>query len=99
MKPPEGCASIEEVREGIDALDREVIALIGDRARFVEAAARFKTGELSVRAPERRKAMLQARRRWAEEEGLSPQVIEDVYETLVSYFVNRELEHWRETPS
>jgi isochorismate pyruvate lyase len=43
--------------------------------------------------------MLEARRRWAEEEGLSPQVIEDVYETLVSYFVNRELEHWRETPS
>ena len=99
MKPPEGCASIEEVREGIDALDREVIALIGDRARFVEAAARFKTGESSVRAPERRKAMLQARRRWAEEEGLSPQVIEDVYETLISYFVNRELERWRETPS
>lgn len=49
MKPPEGCASIEEVREGIDALDREMIALIGRHARFVEAAARFKTGESSVR--------------------------------------------------
>jgi isochorismate pyruvate lyase len=99
VKPPEECASIEDVRKGIDALDREIVALIGCRARFVEAAARFKTGESSVRAPERRKALLQARRRWAEEEGLSPQVIEDVYETLVSYFVNRELEHWRETPS
>lgn len=43
--------------------------------------------------------MLQARRRWAEEEGLSPQVIENVYETLISYFVNRELERWHETPS
>ena len=98
MKPPEECASIEDVREGIDALDREIVALIGCRARFVEAAARFKTGESSVRAPERRKAMLEARRRWAEE-GLSPQVIEDAYEALVSYFVNREPEHWRETPS
>lgn len=99
MKPPEECASIEDVRQGIDALDREVIALIGRRARYVEAAARFKTGESSVRAPERREAMLEARRRGAEEEGLSPEVISEVYETLVSYFVGREMERWRETPS
>ena len=98
MKPPEQCASIEDVRLGIDSLDREVIALIGRRARYVEAAARFKTGESSVRAPERRKAMLAARRRWAEEEGLSPDAIEAVYETLVTYFVDREMARWRDTP-
>ncbi len=79
MKPPEDCARIEDVREGIDALDREVIALIGRRARYVEAAARFKTSESSVRAPERQKAMLYARRQWATEEGLDPDVIENVY--------------------
>ena len=99
MKSPEECASIEDVRLGIDALDREVIALIGRRARYVEAAARFKTGESGVRAPERRKKMLEARRRWAEEEGLSPEMIEEVYETLVSYFVDREMDRWRGTPS
>jgi isochorismate pyruvate lyase len=98
VKPPEECASIEDVRLGIDTLDREVIALIGRRARYVEAAARFKTGESSVRAPERRKAMLEARSRWAEEEGLSPSVIEAVYETLVTYFVDREMDRWRDTP-
>jgi isochorismate pyruvate lyase len=48
---------------GIDALDREVVVLIGRRARYVEAAARFKTGEESIHSPERRKAMLEARRR------------------------------------
>jgi isochorismate pyruvate lyase len=88
----------EDVHLGIDALDREIIALIRRRARYVQAAARFKTGASSVRAPERRKAMLEAHRRWAEEEGLSPQVIEDVYETLVSYFVDREMDRWRATP-
>jgi isochorismate pyruvate lyase len=98
VRPPEECASIEDVRLGIDALDREIIALIGRRAHYVEAAARFKTGESSVRAPERRKAMLEARRRWAEEEGLSPEVIEAVYETLVAYFIDREMAHWRDTP-
>jgi isochorismate pyruvate lyase len=84
VKPPEECASIEDVRLGIDALDREVIALIGRRARYIGAAARFKTGEEGVRAPERRKAMLEERRRWAEEEGLSHEMIEAVHETIVS---------------
>jgi isochorismate pyruvate lyase len=65
LKPPEECESIEDVRLGIDALDREIIALLGRRARYVEAAARFKTGESGVRAPERQKVMLEARRQWA----------------------------------
>ena len=99
MNPPEECASIEDVRLGIDALDREVVALLGRRARYVEAAARFKTSEESVHSPERHNAMLEARRRWAHEEGLSPEVIEEVYETLVSYFVSREMDRWRNTPS
>ena len=82
------------MRRGIDALDREIVALIGRRARYVEAAARFKTDEAGVRAPERQRAMLEERRRWAEEEGLSPAVIEKVYGDLIHYFVTREMEDW-----
>ncbi|HEX2740848.1 MAG TPA: isochorismate lyase [Rubrobacter sp.] len=96
MKQPEDCESIEDVRRAIDALDREVISLIDRRARYVEAAASFKTGERSVRAPERQQAMLADRRLWAEEAGLDPDVIEEIYRTLVSYFVDREMQHWRD---
>lgn len=95
MKPPEDCESIEEVRREIDTLDHEIITLIGHRAHFVQAAARFKTSESSVRAPERQKSMLEVRRRWAEEEGLSPGVVEKIYQTLVEYFIQREMERWR----
>lgn len=97
MKPPEDCAGIEDVRRAIDALDRRIVALIGERSRYVEAAARFKTGEDSVRAPERQRAMLDARRRWAEEEGLDPTVISDLYQRLLDYFVQRELRTWENT--
>lgn len=96
MKQPGDCESIEDVRQAIDALDREVISLIGHRARYVEAAASFKTGEQSVRAPERQQAMLADRRRWAEEAGLDPNVIGEIYRTLVSYFVGREMQRWRD---
>ena len=97
MKQPGACESIEDVRQAIDALDRKVISLIGRRAHYVEAAASFKTGEQSVRAPERQQAMLADRRRWAEEAGLDPGMIEKIYRTLVSYFVNREVQRWRDT--
>ncbi len=75
MKPPENCTGIEDIRQAIDALDREIVGLIGRRARYVEAAARFKTGESSVHALERRQAMLLERRIWAEEENLDPDMI------------------------
>ncbi len=94
MKSPEECTSLEDVRRAIDALDREIVGLIGTRSRYVEAAVRFKTSETSVRAPERQRAMLEERRRWAEEEGLSPDVVEDLYRDLIRYFIERELEDW-----
>ena len=97
MKPPENCTGIEDIRQAIDALDREIVGLIGRRARYVEAAARFKTGESSVRAPERQQAMLLERRIWAEEENLDPDMIEKMYRDLVSHFVNREMKQWRNT--
>ncbi|HET7269635.1 MAG TPA: isochorismate lyase [Rubrobacter sp.] len=97
MKSPEDCESIEDVRLGIDALDREIITLLGRRARYVETAARFKTSESSVRAPERQRTMLETRRRWAEEEGLSPEVIDEVYRTLIFHFIDRELNRWQKS--
>ncbi len=95
IKPPEDCAGIEDVRREIDALDYEIITLIGRRVHYVEAAAQFKTSESSVRAPERQKAMLEQRRQWAEEEDLDPGVVEKIYQTLVEYFIQREMERWR----
>lgn len=39
--------------------------------------------------------MLDARRQWTTEEGLDPDVIENVYRTLVDYFIQREMRGWR----
>ncbi len=94
MKRPEECASLEDVRQAIDALDREIVGLIGSRSRYVERAARFKTSESGVRAPERQRAMLEERRRWAQEEGLDPDAIEDLFKGLISFFIRREMRDW-----
>jgi isochorismate pyruvate lyase len=95
VKKPEDCTSIVDVRQGIDALDRKIIALIGERSHYVvAAAAHYKTSRSSVQAPERQRAMLAQRRRWAEEEGLSPDVIENIYKSLIQYFVSQEMSQW-----
>ena len=95
MKTPDECANMADIRAEIDHIDREVIALIGKRLQYVQAAARFKTSAESVKAPERFNAMLGQRRLWAEEEGLSPDAIEKMYRDLVEYFINEEMAKWK----
>ncbi len=96
MRAPEACESIEDVREAIDGLDREILRLLGRRAGYVAAAAPFKTDQKGVRAPERQKAMAAKRREWAREEGLDPDFVERLYQYIVSHFVGREMDDWRE---
>ncbi len=95
IKAPDECTNMEDIRAEIDRLDRQVVALLGQRFAYVKAASRFKTSETGVRAAERFAAMLRQRRGWAEEEGLSPDVIEQMYRNLVTYFIDEELKHWK----
>ncbi len=95
MKDPDECANIHEVREEIDIIDREVIDALSKRFKYVVAAARFKTSEASVRAPDRFHAMLQQRREWALESGLNPDVVENLYRDLVNYYIEEELKHYK----
>jgi isochorismate pyruvate lyase len=95
MKRPEECANIHEVREEIDIIDREVIEALSKRFQYVIAAARFKTSEASVRSSDRFQAMLQQRREWAQESGLNPDVVENLYRDLVNYYIEEELKHYK----
>ncbi|MEW5861739.1 MAG: isochorismate lyase [Cyanobacteriota bacterium] len=95
MKEPDECLNIQEIRQEIDRIDRQIIGAFGKRFEYVKAVAKFKTSETSVKAPERVKSMLQQRRLWAEEHGLNPDVIEKLYQDLVNYFINEESKHWQ----
>lgn len=90
------CSSMDDIRAEIDLLDQAVIRLIGQRYKYVLAAAKFKTSATAVRAPERFKAMLAQRRQWAEQEGLSADAIERLFTDLVNHFIEEEMQHWRQ---
>jgi isochorismate pyruvate lyase len=90
---------LEEIREGMDALDRRLIALLARRVAYVKAAAKFKTPAASVAAPDRVQKVLDTRREWAEQAGLDGGVIRGLYRDIVSYCVGEEKKHWEQSQS
>lgn len=97
MKTPNQCESMADIRSEIDRLDHQVIELLGQRFAYVKTASKFKTTEANVKAPERLDAMLQQRRVWAKEEGLSADAIEKMYQDLVNHFIDLEMKHWKQS--
>ena len=95
MPGPADCANLDEIRAGMDAIDREIVALISQRVAYVRAAAKFKTSTANVAAPERVAAVLKTRREWAEAVGLNGDVIEGLYRGLVTYCVSEEHKQWQ----
>lgn len=97
MKTPEQCENIAEIRAEIDRIDRNIVAALGERLKYVRAASQFKTSEASVRAVERVRSLLEQRRTWAEDEGIDPEVVEKIYRDLLSFFIESELNDWKST--
>lgn len=83
--------SIVEVRSQIDQIDEQIVKLLAARQKLVKEAARYKTDESAVRAPERRATMMARRREWATAEGVSSEVVRRVYEAMIDSFIDLEL--------
>lgn len=89
--PASRCASLAEVRERIDALDREIVALLCKRAEYVLQAAAFKRDVAEVRAPERAAQVVENARRLALAKGGDPELVGRVYREIVSASTDAEL--------
>lgn len=84
------CANLAEVRENIDRLDRQIVALLAERGRYVKDAARFKRDAFQVSAPQRQQEVIDKVRALAEKEGAYPEVVEAAYRALIAGFIARE---------
>lgn len=90
-KAPHECESITDVRNEIDNIDKVIVRLLADRFEYVKEVVKYKKKDSSsIEASDRRREMLAHRREWAEECGLSADVIETIYDTLVEYFIEEE---------
>jgi len=90
-KLPLECTNISEVRNEIDNIDREIIRLISTRFEYVKEVVKYKDNTASaIEASDRKQAVMRTRREWAEDNGLNPDVIENIYDQLVQYFIEEE---------
>lgn len=94
MKDPEDCISIEEIRNGIDAIDNQIVKLIAKRAKYVDNAAKFKADIDSVKDEKRVARVIDSRRMLATEHGVSPELVEDIYRVMIKFFVEQEQKRW-----
>jgi isochorismate pyruvate lyase len=91
---PEDCATMAEVRLGVDALDRALVALLAERQRFMDAAARIKTDRSAVRDEARVEDVVAKVKAAAREAGLSEAIAEPVWRTLVERCIAYEFDRW-----
>ena len=86
--------TLTEVRQAIDGLEAELIALLAKRQALVEQAGRLKPrGDAqAVAAPDRVAQVIADRRGQAAAAGLSPDVAEAVWQAMIAAFIRLETE-------
>lgn len=93
---PEEARTMAEVREGVDALDRALVALIAERQRYMEAAARIKPSREAIHDPARIEDVVTKVLESARAASLSPAIAEPVWRTLIARCIAHEFEVWDE---
>ncbi|KUO57159.1 MAG: chorismate mutase [Sphingomonadales bacterium BRH_c3] len=94
---PDECATMEQVRAGVDATDRELMALLARRFGYMRAAARIKPTRESVRDEVRKAAVIAAAAADARARGLPEREIAEIWDLLVETSIAYELEIWDAT--
>jgi len=91
---PADCTTMTEVRAGVDAVDRDIVALLARRFAYMDAAARIKPDREAVR-DEWRKADVKAKvDAAAAEAGIDRALIDRLYEDLIETSIAHELVRW-----
>jgi len=93
-KSPENCETMEDVRAGVDHVDRELMTLLARRFGYMEAAARIKLDREAVRDEPRKVQVISAAMKDAREHGLPETVIGQMWEALVEGSIAFEFARW-----
>ena len=96
---PAECQSMTEVRQGVDALDRALVALLAERQRYMDAAARIKPDRDAVFDQARIDDVVAKVLVSAEAHNLSPDIAEPVWRLLIDRCIAHEFATYDRTRS
>ncbi len=90
------CANLDEVRDNIDRVDREIVALLAERQGYVTQAARMKSSVAEVVDQARIEDIIAKVRAIAAEHGADADVVERIYRRMIACYIDFETaEHAR----
>jgi isochorismate pyruvate lyase len=89
---PEDCRTMTQVREGVDEVDRALVALLKRRFGYMDAAARIKPERAQVRDEARKAQVIDNARRNAATAGIPADPIADIWNQLVEASIAYELD-------
>lgn len=90
--PPDDCTTMQEVRAGVDAVDRELMALLARRFGYMRAAARIKPERHLVRDEQRKATVIAQARAIAATLGVPEGLVADLWERLVEGSIAYEMD-------
>ena len=96
---PADCTTMAEVRQGVDALDRALVALIAERQRYMEAAARIKPDRDAVHDDARIEDVVAKVLVAADAHHLSRDIAEPVWRLLIDRSIAHEFATYDRTRS
>lgn len=97
LLPADACQTMAEVRRSVDALDRKLVQLVGERLTYMQAAARIKPEREAVRDEPRKQQVIANACAAADALGIDPQFIGRLWEALVEESIRHELAVWDRT--
>ena len=96
---PADCKTMEQVRGGVDRLDREIVALLAERFRYMDSAARIKPERGAVRDEWRKADVLAKVEAEAAKAGAPVERLARLYEALIEASIAYEFERFDRTRS
>lgn len=94
MRKPEDCTSMTELRAEIDRLDQALVAMLAERAAYIDRAAQIKAAsDLPARIEARVEEVVQNVRGHAVTHGLPPDLVEKFWRRLIDWSIAREESH------
>lgn len=94
IRDPDGCTTMAEVRAGVDALDRDLVALFARRFGYMRAAARIKPEREMVRDDARKAQVIANAVAEAERLALPAAAIAGMWDMLVEASIAYELDRF-----
>lgn len=97
--PGPECTTMAEVRRGVDAVDKALVALLARRFAYMDAAARIKPTRDTVRDEARKAQVIANVRSHAAAAGLPETPLADLWDRLVEASIAYEFEAYDTTRS